>query len=94
VPHAALPQVTVHFTPALALSLLTVAVMLVVAPTPSELGGATVNATEIAGGVGGGVDPPPPPQAVSQIVIAAEAKRETIRPVLIGSPHCLVFVPC
>jgi hypothetical protein len=82
-------QLTVHLTPALALSFVTLAVMLVVAPTTSELDTA-LTATEMACG-GGGVDPPPP-QAVSQIVSAAEAKRETIRAAFIGRLHCLVFV--
>ncbi len=39
VPHDELPHVTVQFTPALLLSLLTAAVILVVALTASEVGG-------------------------------------------------------
>ena len=52
-PHALLPQVTVHLTPPLLLSLVTTAVRLAVVETTSEVGAAGLNATEIAraGGV-------------------------------------------
>jgi len=90
-PHAALPQVTVHLTPALELSLLTTAVMLVVVPTTSELGGAALKATEMAGGGVGGVLDPPPPQAVSQTVATTSAKREATWRGLI---ECLHYARC
>jgi hypothetical protein len=48
-PHAALPQVTVHLTPALALSLATTAVRLAVVPVVSDAGGAGVRVTVMAG---------------------------------------------
>jgi hypothetical protein len=51
-PQALLPQVTVHLTPPLLLSLLTTAVRLAVAETTSEVGAEGLNATEIAGGAG------------------------------------------
>ena len=52
-PQALLPQVTVHLTPPLLLSLVTTAVRLAVAETTSDVGAAGLNATEIAraGGV-------------------------------------------
>jgi hypothetical protein len=46
-PHAALPQVTDHVTPAFLLSLVRTAVMLVVAPTNSDVGGCALKATEM-----------------------------------------------
>ena len=48
-PQAALPQVTVHFTPALALSLATTALRLAVVPATTEAGAAGLNVTVIAG---------------------------------------------
>lgn len=75
-PHAALPQVTVHLTPPLLLSLLTTAVRLVVAEVTSDVGAAELKFTEMTGGVvvaGGVLDPPPHPAI--QIVVAANAKR-------------------
>jgi hypothetical protein len=59
-PHDELPHVTVHFTPAFALSLTTFAVMLVVVDSGSEVGGAAANATVI-------------PEDAAVIVIVAEA---------------------
>ena len=93
-PHAALLQVTVHLTPALALSLLTTAVTLVVVPTTSELGGAALKATETAGGGAGGVLDPLPPQAVSQTVPATSAKRKVTWRGLIEYLHCVRCVLC
>jgi hypothetical protein len=49
-PHDELPHVTVHFTPAFALSFATFAVMLVVAAGASEEGGCAANVTATAGG--------------------------------------------
>jgi galactokinase len=49
-PHEELPQVTDHFTPPFALSLLTTAIRLAVALTTSDVGGVGVRATEIGGG--------------------------------------------
>jgi ABC-type phosphonate transport system ATPase subunit len=77
-PHAALPQVTVHLTPPLLLSLLTTAVRLAVAAVTSDVGAAGLKFTEMTGVTGGVVaggvfDPPPHP--VIQIVVAANAKR-------------------
>lgn len=61
-------------TPPLLLSLLTTAVRLAVALTTIDVGAAGLKATEMTGGVAGGVlDPPPHP--VIQIVVAANAKR-------------------
>jgi hypothetical protein len=69
------PQVTVHFTPALLLSLLTIAVRLAVVAAISVVGGVELKATEIAAGGGvGGVLEPPPLQAVSPRVTAESAK--------------------
>jgi hypothetical protein len=47
-PHVELPQVTVHLTPALALSFATTAVRLVVVPAASDVGGVGFKVTEIA----------------------------------------------
>ena len=74
-PHAEPVQLTVHLTPAFALSLVTVAVRLAVALATSVVGG-ELRATEIAGGVGGGVDEDPP-QEVRQTAIAATAESES-----------------
>jgi hypothetical protein len=52
VPQGALPQVTDQVTPAFLLSLLTTAVRPAVALVASEVGGAGLKATEIAGGAG------------------------------------------
>jgi hypothetical protein len=51
-PQALLPQVTVHLTPPLLLSLLTTAVRLAVAEATSDVGAAGLNATEIPRGAG------------------------------------------
>jgi hypothetical protein len=60
-PHGELPQLTVHVTPALAVSLLTIAVRLVLVPASSDGGGCVENETEIdAGGLGEDPDPPQP----------------------------------
>jgi len=59
-PHAVLPHVAVHFTPAAALSLLTVAVRLVVALVTIDAGGAASD-TEIVCTGGLGLEPPPDP---------------------------------
>jgi hypothetical protein len=60
-PQGALPQLTVHVTPALAVSLLTMAVRLVVVPASSDDGGWGENETEIgAGGLGEEPEPPQP----------------------------------
>jgi hypothetical protein len=48
-PHAELPHVTVHFTPALALSLVTTAARLELVFTISDVGGAILKDTEITG---------------------------------------------
>jgi hypothetical protein len=69
VPHEELPQVTDHVTPPLLLSLLTTAVSDAVWPAVTELGGAGLNATEIAGGLG--PLPPPPPQPAATNATAA-----------------------
>jgi hypothetical protein len=61
VPQGALPQLMVHVTPALVLSLLTMAVRLVLVPVSSDDGGWGENETEIgAGGLGDEPDPPHP----------------------------------
>jgi hypothetical protein len=60
-PHEALPQATFHVTPALALSLSTIAVRLVEVPASIDAGGAGERDTEIAaGGLGDEPDPPQP----------------------------------
>ena len=46
-PHAELPHVTVHFTPAFALSFVTTAVRLAVPPTITDAGGVPLKATEM-----------------------------------------------
>jgi hypothetical protein len=50
-PHWALPQVTLHVTPALALSFATTAVRLVVVPATTDAGAAGLNVTAITGAV-------------------------------------------
>jgi uncharacterized membrane protein len=80
-PHVAgavVVQVTVHFTPALALSFVTVALKLAVADVASDVGGVALKPTEITAG-GGVLDPPPPPQPTNQTVIIATANSGTIR---------------
>jgi hypothetical protein len=77
-PHAELPQVTDQLTPPFLLSLVTVAVILAVAPITSVVGGEELRATEMAGGVGGGGVELDPPQAVRQMVRAAMMKREMV----------------
>jgi hypothetical protein len=69
VPQAVLPQVTLHVTPPLLLSLLTTAVNESVCPAVSVCGGAVLKATEIDGGLG--PLPPPPPHAAAAKAIAA-----------------------
>lgn len=64
VPHGAVLQVTDQVTPALALSLETVAVRVAVVDATRVVGAADEKATEIAGGVGGVLELPP--QAVSR----------------------------
>ena len=49
-PHAELPQVTVHFTPPLLASLVKTAVILVDVLMTSEEGGGALKATEMPGG--------------------------------------------
>ena len=60
-PHCELPQVTVHLTPPLALSLLTTAVTLVLVPESRDDGGWGLKATEIGAG---GLEEPDPLQPV------------------------------
>lgn len=61
VPHGVLLQVTAHVTPALALSLLTMAVRFEIVPASIEEGGWGENETEIgAGGLGEEPEPPQP----------------------------------
>jgi hypothetical protein len=75
VPHAELLQVTDQLTPPFLLSLATVAVILVVAPITSVVGGGVLRDTEIAGGVGGGGVELDPPQPVRQMIRAAMQKK-------------------
>ncbi|MGA2249792.1 hypothetical protein [Terracidiphilus sp.] len=70
-PHAEREQLTDHFTPALALSLLTTAVTLMDDPASIDDGGAGLMLTEIACGVGGLDDEPPQPTTVTARANAA-----------------------
>lgn len=72
-PQMLLPHVTVHFTPAPALSLLTFAVMAVVVLAVSDAGGCAEKETAIGGGVG--LLPPPPQEAREVVKIATAANR-------------------
>jgi hypothetical protein len=76
VEEAAGVQLAVHLTPALLLSLLTIAVKLAVPAVASEVGAAALKLTEMT--AGGGVDPPPPPHPTSQTVINATTNRGNI----------------
>ena len=89
-PHALALQLTDHLTPALLLSLVTVAVRLVVVAVTNDVGGVPLKATEMTGGGGGGVLEPPP-QAVSPIAAAVTAKRWIVLGSLIERLHCLRY---
>jgi hypothetical protein len=86
-PHVALPQVTVHLTPAFALSFATFAVRFVVAPATSEAGAAAASVTTIGVVVGGGVgfefDPPPHP-AITSTKAITPVRSEIFRRLLIA----------
>lgn len=76
-PHGEFPQLTDHLTPPFALSLLTTAVRLVADPVSIDAGAWGLNATVIAGGVGGlGEDPDPPQPAISMTKAIARIKQE------------------
>ena len=81
-PHCELPQVTVHLTPASALSLLTMAVRLVVALVTVEDGGCVLNVTEIAGGLG--LEPEPALQPVISTKSTTRAMKQENRRVFIS----------
>jgi hypothetical protein len=72
-PHCAVLQATVHLTPALALSLVTMAVRLVVALVTAEDGGCVLKVTEIAGGLG--LEPEP----ALQPVISTKSTTRTVK---------------
>jgi hypothetical protein len=74
-PQLLLPHVTVHFTPAPLLSLLTFAVMAVVVLAVSDAGGCAEKETAIGGGVG---SLPPPPQEASDMVKTATAANRMV----------------
>jgi hypothetical protein len=80
-PHVALPQVTVHLTPPLLLSLLTTAVRLAVVAVTSDVGAAELKFTEMAGGVvvaGGVLDPPPHPAMTKQKMTKQSTREESL----------------
>jgi hypothetical protein len=77
-PHGVVLQVTAQVTPALALSLLTMAVMLVLVPASSEDGGWGENDTEVCGG-GLGEDPEPPQPVMINAKTKATASQEKQR---------------
>ena len=82
-PQVALPQVTVQSTPpALAESLVTVAVMAAVVPACTDVGGVEVKEMEIAGGGGGVVELEPPPHPTQAHIEATQINGR--------STHCLV----
>jgi hypothetical protein len=77
-PHAPeLPQVTDQVTPALAESLLTVAVRDCVALVCREVGGVPLKATLMAGG-GGGLELLEPPHAASAAIVLRAITRRTV----------------
>ena len=80
-PHYELPQVTLHLTPPLALSLLTMAVRFVVALVTIEDGGWVLKLTEM---VTGGVLEPPPPQPVMRIKRTTRETKQEKRRVFIA----------
>jgi hypothetical protein len=73
-PHYALLQVTLHLTPALALSLLTMAMRFVVALVTIEDGGCVLKLTEMEAG-GLGLEPEPPLQPVIRAKSAIRAMK-------------------
>ena len=84
-PHAVLPHVTVHRTPAFALSFVTFAVMLVVPLAARVEGGCAANVTEIAGGVGGfGLELDPPHPTITSTRVVTAVSREIFRRFLIA----------